>query len=85
MKLIDGQILQAFCQVLYRHAEIVSGAYKYRGLQKGCGKNDDGTIAFRPCTEQEKLEDSMQVMQRQIHRLNECIDYVGEHQEDDDE
>ena len=74
MKRIEGQILGIFSQVLYRHAEIVSGAYKLRKKERGCGKNDDGTTAFRPLTEAEKLEDSMAVMQRQIHALNEHVD-----------
>lgn len=74
MKLIDGQIMGIFSQVLYRHAEIVSGAYKLRTTEQGCGTNDDGTTVFRSLTEEELLKDSMTVMQRQIHRLNEFVD-----------
>lgn len=74
MKLIDGQMLGVFCQVLYRHAEIVSGAYRLRSVQKGCGSDADGTIVFRPLIESELLEDSMRVMRAQIHRFNEFVD-----------
>lgn len=81
MKLIDGQIMGIFCQVLYRHAEVVSGAYKLRKKEQGCGKNDDGTIAFRPLTEAELLEDSMQILQAQIHRLNEFVDALPSDEE----
>ena len=84
MKLIEGQIMGIFCQVLYRHAEVVSGAYKLRTTQQGCGKNDDGTIAFRPLTEAELLKDSMQVMQAQIHRLTEFVDAIPRFEDDDD-
>ena len=74
MTFLEGQILGIFSQVMYRHAEIASGGYKYSGRSQGCGKNDDGTIAFRPLTEQECLEDSLSVMRRQIDRLREFTD-----------
>ena len=77
MKLIEGQILCIFSQVLCRHAEVVSGAYKLRTTQRGCGKNDDGTIAWRPLTETELLTDSMSVMQRQIEALYEHVEALG--------
>ena len=85
MRYVDAQFAGIFSQVLYRHAEIVSGAYKLRATQRGCGKNDDGTIAFRPLTETELLADSMAVMRRQIERMNEFAEHIGQSKCEDTE
>lgn len=81
MKLVEAQMLQWLGWVLHDHAMIVSGAYKLKGTEVGCGKNDDGTIKFRPCTEEEKLENAMQTMKAHLKLVGDCVDYIGKHQD----
>jgi hypothetical protein len=72
MKLIEGQMLSSFSHVLYWHAQIISGAYKARNIQKG----DEATKGWRNLTDEEKLEDSFNAMQAHINRIYECTDYL---------
>ena len=82
MKFIEAQLLMHLVWTLRDHAEIVSGAYKLRKTQIGCGTNPDGTIEFRDCTEEEKLRDAIGTMTNHCHFVTECADYIGEHQND---
>jgi len=82
MKLVESQMLMQLAWVLRDHAEIVSGAYKFRKTQIGCGVNPDGTTAFRDLTEEEKLQYAMETMTRHCHLVLDCINHIGEHQED---
>jgi hypothetical protein len=66
MKYKEGELLSVFCQVLFRHAEAISGAYKLRVIKHG--------TRGKEFTDEEKLEDTMQVMRRQIHRLSDIVD-----------
>lgn len=83
MKLVEAQMLQWIGWVLRDHAMIVSGAYKQRQTQVGCGKNADGTIRFRPCTDEEKLRDAVGTMENHLKLVGDCVDYIGEHQTPD--
>lgn len=83
MKLVEAQLLQNLAWVLRDHAEIVSGAYKLRKTQVGCGTNPDGTFKFRDCTDEEKLQGSMQTLTAHCHWVRECVDHISEHQEDE--
>jgi hypothetical protein len=103
VKYVHGQVIAFSLQALYRHAEIVSGAYKLRGTQRGVEEKDiekyrelgllveegdpdydEGhVIQFRRLTDEEKLRDSMAIMQRQIHRVTECIEFLGREDEDE--
>ena len=77
MKYIEGQLMGVMAQVLYRHAEIVSGAYKLRDGDRGLGKDAEGRIMWAPLTDEEKLKSSMGIMQAQIHRLQDTIEAMG--------
>jgi hypothetical protein len=78
MKYIDGQILCIAAQILRCHAEVMSGAYKLRKLQKATEENNpDGTIKWRDATEEEKLADSMMILHSQIDRLNEFVEAMA--------
>ena len=76
MKLLHGQIIQLSLRVMYSHAEIVSEAYKSRKLQRGCGKKEDGSILFRDCTDEEKLEHVMGTMNSHIRWVGECVELL---------
>lgn len=78
MTYIEAQALAVFGQVLRVHAEVVSGTYKLRQLDQGCGKNEDGSIKFRPLTDEEKLQHGMQTLQAQVHRLADIAEAIGE-------
>jgi hypothetical protein len=80
MKFVEAQLLQCLAWVLRDHAMIVSGAYKLRQTEVGCGKNADGTTKFRPSTDEEKLKSAMSTMTSHCHWVGECVDYIGEHQ-----
>jgi len=65
----EGQIVSTQAQLLRSHAEITSGAYKLRNVQRG---TIDGE--WRDMSEDELLQDSMQTMQCHIDRLNALVD-----------
>ena len=77
MRFVDAQFYGILCQVLYRHAEIISGAYKFRQVQQGCEKTKDNPSGWRDLTDEEKLVSSLQTMQAQIHRLTDLQDYIA--------
>lgn len=80
MKLVEAQLLQQLAWVLRDHAMIVSGAYKLKTSEVGCGYNDNGTIKFRPQTEEEKFKGAMDVMEAHLKLVGDCVDHIGEHQ-----
>lgn len=100
VKYVHGQIITFALQALYRHAEIVSGGYKLRGMQQGVEDGDiekyrelgllveksdpdyvAGSFMFRRLTDDEKLKDSMATMQRHIHLVTDCIEFLGKEEE----
>ncbi len=61
-------------------AVINSGAYKFSKTERGCGKNENGTIQFRPLTDDEKLEDALATLDRHLYHAQtflDAIDYDG--------
>ena len=67
----EVQAEQAKLLAMLRHGELVSGAYKLRGLKRGCEPTDeekaDGqVIGFRDMTDEEKLQDTVDTMHRHI-------------------
>jgi len=57
---------------------VASGHYKQRGLQRGAGKNPDGTIEFRDCTDEEKLDDAMECAKRHMEFATKCSERLAE-------
>ena len=80
MKFVEAQLLSCVAWVLKDHAEIVSGAYRQRKTQVGCGSNPDGTIQWRACTDEEKLEGAMSTMRSHCQWVGDCADKIGEEQ-----
>ncbi len=95
MKFIHGQILNAALQAIYRHAEVISGAYRFRELQCGVDSKDiekyhaNGLLvepvlngrAWRHMTDDEKLQDTLGIMKRQIDFVRECVDHIGNNED----
>lgn len=79
MKFVEAQLLQMLGWVLRDHAMIVSGAYKLKTSEVGCGYNDNGTIKFRPQTEEEKFKSAMDAMEAHLKLVGDCVDCIGEH------
>lgn len=78
MKFAETQLLSVFGQVLYRHAEIVSGAYRFQKTQQGTEEKDErGQTVWRELTDDEKLEQSMTIMRAQLHRIHDLVDHLG--------
>ena len=63
------QILGSQAYITYWNAMVVSGNYKSRKVQRGCGKNEDGSIKFRDLTEEELLQDAMSILHNHVRRL----------------
>jgi hypothetical protein len=59
-------------------ALVQSGAYKMMRTERGCGKNDDGTIKFRPLTNDEKLADAMSTIDRHLEHAQKFSDALDE-------
>jgi len=68
-----GQVLQHMAWLLRDHAEAVSGAYRSRCLQRGV---EGG--GWRDLTDEEKLEATIQTMNRRCHFIGECVDRMLE-------
>lgn len=65
------------------NAIAVSGAYKFRKTQRGTDeKNEDGSIKFRDLTDEEKLQDTISIMNAHLHNARECLDAYGDHMND---
>lgn len=56
---------------LYWQAQILTGAYKGRKKERGDSTSPTG---WRQLTEEELLKDSLDTMQRHIHRMSELAD-----------
>ena len=78
MKYVEGQFQLACLRAQWWHALVTSGGYKERKTQVGCGRNEDGTIQFRDCTDEEKLRDALATMQRHIEFAQSCLEHIGE-------
>jgi hypothetical protein len=76
MKHIESQVILAFANVLYRHAEITSGAYKNRDRYHNGGP----MTPENEFTDEKKLEDSLYRMQQEICSLANCVDIIGGNQ-----
>jgi len=100
MKIAEGQLVVLALRAMYQHAEVVSGAYKLRQVERGVSKEDIGKyreaglliessvgtgIAFRRMTDEEKLEDSLDIMQRHIELAQECLDHLNPESEIENE
>lgn len=78
----QNQFFAAQMQAMYRHAEIVSGAYKFRNIQRGRENTPeeiaagDTSLKFREMTDDEKLQNSLGIMRRQIDFMRECMEAI---------
>jgi len=65
----EGQIHWLNALILKKHATIVSGAYKFKTVWHGSGKDEGNKY-----TEEELLQDELEAMGRQIDWLNEAVE-----------
>lgn len=79
--ILQSQLFSTMGHLLRCHAEIVSGSYKKRKLERGCGYDDEqGIILFRPMTDDEKLDHMMAQMkshERIVQEINNEIEKEG--------
>jgi hypothetical protein len=66
MKYNEAQFLLSMARAAQWTAIVQTGAYKLSKTQVGCGHNDDGTIKFRPLTDDEKLEQALGTVRRHL-------------------
>jgi hypothetical protein len=62
----EAQFLLAMARAAYWTAIVQSGAYRLRQTQVGCGRNEDGSIKFRPKTDDEKLASAVATVERHL-------------------
>jgi hypothetical protein len=55
-------------------ARVTSGGYRLSRMQRAGGKNEDGSLAWRDCTDDEKLQDAIATMDRHLHMAQEILD-----------
>lgn len=78
----QNQFFLAQTRAMMQHAEIVSGAYKFRKIQRGRDNTaeeiaaGDTSLHFRDMTDEEKLQSSLEIMQLQINLMQECMDHI---------
>jgi hypothetical protein len=72
------QTFQSFTQLIRCHAKITSGAYKFRGLQKGVTPppGSKKCIEFRDMTDDEKLKHVMEEMCRHVDWIREGTENI---------
>jgi len=71
MRYNEAQFALSLARAAYWTALVTSGAYKLRRTEQGCGTNADGTIQFRPQTDEEKLEGAVATIKRHLEIASE--------------
>jgi len=77
MTLIEAQYRTTQARLILRHAEVVSGAYKFRQIGTGTITSPGPDV-----DDEGKLKYVLGIMERHVERLQEIEDYIGEHQDD---
>jgi len=72
----EAQFLLALARAAYWTAIVQSGAYKLRQTQIGCGRSEDGSIQFRPKTDDEKLASAVATVQRHLEIAAEFAEHL---------
>lgn len=72
----EAQFLLALARAAHWTAIVQSGAYKLRQSEVGCGKNEDGTIKFRPQTDEEKLASAVATVDRHLKIAAEFAEHL---------
>lgn len=62
----EAQFLMAMARAAYWTAIVTSGGYKLHRTEVGCGRNADGTIQFRPQTDEENLKDALGTIRQHL-------------------
>lgn len=62
----EAQFLLAMGRAAHWTAIVQSGAYKLSKSEVGCGQNADGTIIFRPQTDEEHLVEAVATVRRHL-------------------
>lgn len=76
MRFNEAQFMLSMARASYWTALVTSGAYKLSQSQRGCGTNEDGTIKFRPHTDEEKLERAVATIRRHLEIASEFADQL---------
>ena len=75
MKYNEAQFHLFMARAAYWTSIVQSGAYKLHKSEVGCGRNDDGTIKFRPQTDEEKLAAAVATIERHIRIASEFAEH----------
>ena len=76
MKYNEAQFLLFMARAAHWTAIVHSGAYKLLQPQVGCGRNADGSLEFRPKTEDEKLSDAIATVERHLRIAAEFAEHL---------
>lgn len=77
MTYAEAQLFEMLAWALRDHAEIVSGAYKFSKMQRGCEKSPENPSGWRDLTDDEKLQDAMGRLGRRCEFIMRCADVIG--------
>jgi hypothetical protein len=72
----EAQFLLSMARAAHWTAIVQSGAYKLSKSEVGCGRNADGTLKFRPQTDDEKLEHAIATVRRHIEIAAEFAEHL---------
>lgn len=76
MNFNEAQFLLAMGRAALWTAIVQSGGYKLRKSKVGCGRNADGTVLFRPQTDDEKLAGALATAQRHLEIAAEFAEHL---------
>jgi hypothetical protein len=81
VKYAEAQIILTQARILKAHAEIVSGAYKQRPIERGMESYPelygDDCLHFRPLADEEKLVVAMQTLRAHVDFLFDLTEVIG--------
>lgn len=76
-EVLQAQIVAAQAWLTRWHASVVSGAYRYRKLQRPTEEKDkDGSFVWRDCTDEEKLTNTMSILKAHAERIQDLTDLL---------
>ena len=76
------QLVSEQAWVTYWQAVVATGYYKFSKSERMSHKQADGTYAWRPSTEEEKLKDAMGSLRAHVEHVQELVNLLAEKEDD---
>lgn len=72
----EAQFLLAMARAAFWTTIVQSGGYRLSKSEIGCGQNPDGTLKFRPQTDDEKLAEALSTVRRHLEIAAEYAEHL---------